>query len=551
MYHAGTAGTVSSQSIGIARTGTTFKVVLVAVALIVAFAAFSGGLAELVTRWSRQEEYSHGFLIPVVAAWMLWSRRVALVASLGKPSWTGIVAIFVAGMMLIVGELSAFFLLSQLGFVVALAGIVLSFGGASLLRVTFVPIAFLVFAIPLPYFIDSELSWRLQLISSELGVYFIRLFGVPVYLTGNVIDLGSYKLQVAEACSGLRYLYPLLSLGFLAAYLFQAPLWQRALVFLSTIPITIVMNSIRISMVGVLVDRWGIAQAEGLLHFFEGWIIFVVCSAVLASEIWLLARFASGKSFFQVFRPPNVTASLGRVPQPALSSSIPLAACLFLLSAAGLVDLYLSGRHEVVPERLRFISFPVNLGPWQGHPSLLEPQIEQVLKPEDYVISDYTKSKHDIVNFYVAYYASQRKGYSPHSPIVCIPGGGWQITRFERTSYYSKALGMTLPLNRVVIARGNDKQLVYYWFVQRGRNIANEYWSKWHLFIDAIIKNRTDGALVRLVTPFYPSESEGAADERLQSFIDELEPRLRAYLPADRSTPSLSSFVHQAADRQS
>src|SRR5438105_96745 len=210
---------------------------------------------------------------------MLWSRRDALIGSLGRPSWTGPAIIFVAAIMLIIGELSAFFLLIQVGFVITVFGIVLSLGGISLLRVAFVPIAFLVFAFPLPYFIDSELSWRLQLLSSELGVFFIRLFGVPVYLTGNVIDLGNYKLQVAEACSGLRYLYPLLSFGFLAAYLFQAPLWQRALVFLSAIPITIVMNSFRIGVVGLLVDRWGTAQAEGVLHFFEGWVIFIACAA--------------------------------------------------------------------------------------------------------------------------------------------------------------------------------------------------------------------------------------------------------------------------------
>ena len=93
----------------------------------------------------------------------------------------------------------------------------MAIGGISLLKVTFLPIAFLVFAIPLPYFIDAELSARLQLISSDLGVFFIRLFGVPVYLTGNVIDLGNYKLQVVEACSGLRYLYPLLSLRILGS----------------------------------------------------------------------------------------------------------------------------------------------------------------------------------------------------------------------------------------------------------------------------------------------------------------------------------------------
>ena len=97
-------------------------------------------------------------------------------------------------------------------------------------------------------------------------------------------------MQVVEACSGLRYLYPLLGLGFLAAYLFQAPFWQRALVFLSTIPITIVMNSLRIGIVGILVNYWGPQDADGFLHMFEGWIIFIACAGVLVAEMTLLAR---------------------------------------------------------------------------------------------------------------------------------------------------------------------------------------------------------------------------------------------------------------------
>jgi exosortase D (VPLPA-CTERM-specific) len=540
---------VALQSARVDRANALYVAAFLAVVVLVGFVVFSGGLLELVGRWNRQEEYSHGFMIPFVVAWMLWSRRDAIITSVGTPSWIGPVIILFSAVMLIVGELSAFFLLIQLGFIVALLGIILSFGGISLLRVTFIPIAFLAFAIPLPYFIDSELSFRLQLISSQLGVFFIRLFGIPVYLTGNIIDLGSYKLQVAEACSGLRYLYPLLSLGFLAAYLFQAPFWQRALVFLSTIPITIAMNSLRIGIVGVLVDRWGTAQAEGLLHFFEGWVIFIACALILAAEIWLLAWLGSGKRFFQVFGLPTITAKVAGPPQSKSVNRFPMAAALCLLAAAGVANYYTSGRREIVPERVPFVSFPTTLGSWHGRPSLLTSEIEEVLKPDDYILADYSKSKSDLVNFYVAYYASQRKGNSPHSPIVCIPGGGWQITKFERGSYHSNALGVTLPLNRVVIARDNHRQLVYYWFVQRGRKIANEYWSKWYLLIDAIAKNRTDGALVRLVTPFYPGESENAADERLHSFIEELEPRLKAYLPSD-SAP-VKSVVHQPEDRQS
>src|SRR5262249_38901015 len=157
------------------------------------------------------------FFIPLITLGLLWARRDALVASIGQPSWFGPILVVLATLFHLIGQLSSFFLLSQVGFVIALMGIALGTGGLSLLKVTFIPIFFLLFAIPLPYFIDSVLSFRLQLISSELGVFFIRLFQIPVYLEGNIIDLGAYKLQVVEACSGLRYLYPLLSLGFLAA----------------------------------------------------------------------------------------------------------------------------------------------------------------------------------------------------------------------------------------------------------------------------------------------------------------------------------------------
>ena len=282
---------------------------LVIIGVVIAIVAFSGSLSELVKRWIAQEEYSHGFFIPVIAAWLLWTRREALMNSVGPPSWAGLALILLAGVMLIIGELSAFFMLAQLGFIVALLGIALAFGGYSFLRVVLVPILLLIFAIPLPYFIDSNLSWRLQLLSSQLGVAFIRLFQIPVYLEGNVIDLGDYKLQVLEACSGLRYLYPLMSLGFLAAYFFDAPLWKRVLVFLSTIPITIAMNSLRIGIVGVSVHWWGMQMAEGVLHFFEGWIIFLACTVLLILVIYLLERIGPRRSFYDAIHLPKIQAS--------------------------------------------------------------------------------------------------------------------------------------------------------------------------------------------------------------------------------------------------
>ena len=518
------------------QTGGVYASLYIGVALLACFAVFSESLLELERRWSAQEEYSHGFLIPVIVAWLLWTRRDAIVASIGRPSWTGPVLILIAAAMHIVGKLSALFMLSQLGFILAIIGVILGFGGYSLLKVTFVPVIFLIFAIPLPYFIDAMLSFRLQLISSELGVFFIRLFQIPVYLEGNVIDLGVYKLQVVEACSGLRYLYPLMSLGFLVAYFFQAPLWQRTLVFLSTIPITIVMNSFRIGVVGVLVNSWGPQDADGALHMFEGWIIFVACAGVLVSEMYLLARFGSGKGLLDVFAPPKVVASL---PPGQSSRSLnrgPLVSCFFLTCAVGLAGYFVSARHEIFPERNLFVGFPTTLGEWRGKPSALDSSTEQFLGLTDYVLSDYAKKDGRAVNLYVAYYASQRNGLSPHSPSVRIPGNGWQITDLERSSFTSSDAKVSLPLNRVVIARGQNKQIVYYWFDERGMKIANEYVSKLYLLRDAMFRNRTDGALVRLTTPVYPGEKESDADVRLQEFTKMVVPGLNGYLPSESSS---------------
>jgi len=148
-----------------ASRNTIYLLLFVSLCAVIVAATFSEALSELVRRWIKQEEYSHGFLIPVISAWLIWTRRDALVASIGEPSWIGAALILLAAVMHIVGKLSALFVLSQLAFIVILIGIVLGVGGYSLLKVAFVPIIFLIFAIPLPYFIDSVLSFQLQLIS--------------------------------------------------------------------------------------------------------------------------------------------------------------------------------------------------------------------------------------------------------------------------------------------------------------------------------------------------------------------------------------------------
>ena len=532
---------MTTQALTLPRVSVIRPGLMALIAVVIAIFAFGGALGELVHRWTTQEEYSHGFLIPAVSVWLLWNRRDVLLASFGRPSWLGPALILLAAITQVIGEYSSLFILSDLAFILVLVGIALAAGGYPLLKTTFVAIAFLAFAIPLPYFLESKLTLQLQLISSQLGVDVINWFQIPVYLEGNVIDLGYYKLQVVEACSGLRYLYPLLSLSFLAAYLFQAPIWQRVLVFLSGIPITIGMNGFRIGMVGVTVDRWGPKMADEALHLFEGWVIFIACAALLIAEIALLARL-SGRRFFQVFHLPKPSADATSAKSPPATGQLALWTSLFMLVATGLAVLTISHRPEFVPERTRFVDFPAVLGQWKGHTSLLDSQTERALGLDDYILSDYSIPSGRPVNFYVAYYSSQRNGYAPHSPAVCIPGDGWLITHLDERQY--RGPGASFPYNRAIIEKGNTKQLVYYWFDERGRKIANEYLAKVYLLADAIIKNRTDGSLVRLMTEISPGETEQDADRRLQSFMQLALPSLSAYLPSTQETPAKSALSH-------
>jgi len=256
---------------------------------------------------------------------------------------------------------------------------------------------------------------------------------------------------------------------------------------------------------------------------------------LLVCEMHLLARLGSGKGFFQVFYPPKIEAAPPRADGALSPTRIPLIACLALLCATGVAIYLVSARQEVLPQRTLFAAFPTKLGGWIGRTSSLDRETEKGLGMTDYIISDYVQDGRS-VNLYIAYYATQRTGISPHSPSVCLPGNGWQMTVFERTSYQNAEHAMSFPLNRVIMSKGSDRELVYYWFEERGLKIANEYVSKLYLLKDAIFKNRTDGALVRLTTPIFSGEQETDADKRLQQFIHTLMPNLAGFLPSDESS---------------
>ncbi len=486
----------------------------------------------LIGNWLGTAEYSYGIIMPFVSGFFIWQKNQLLSDYAYTGSWLGVCLLFLGISIYIFGELSALQILIEYAFLIAILGGVLALVGEPVFKKIWIPLFFLFFTIPLPSFLYQGLSAKLQLFSSSIGVAFIRFWGISVFLEGNVIDLGSMKLQVAEACSGLTYLFPLISVAFICAYIYHAEFWKRAIVFGSSIPITILMNSFRIGMIGVLVEYWGKSMAEGFLHDFEGWVVFMGCTLLIVIEVWLLTKIGPHpKPFGEVFglfmvEPHSANTKF----QPRMLPS-PYWVAMTLLLAAIWVSPFLKQREESIPPRTEFHDFPMRLGQWSGSRQVLDQITIDALKFEDYLLADYLKDGDSTpVNVYSAFYASQRKGESIHSPRSCLPGGGWQIITLERI-WINTADEAPFLVNRALIRKGDSRQLVYYWFRQGGRNIADEYQAKWYVFWNGLTRNRTDGALIRLSIAIPKNEETINMENRLKDLLKYVIQKIPKYLP--------------------
>ena len=233
-------------------------------------------LAKLVTDWWQVPDFSHGFLVPIFAAYLVWTKRTALLETKIAPTWSGIALVFLGLAVLLLGVYGAELFLSRISLVILLAGLVLGFGGWQLLKELRFPLLVLLLAIPIPFIVFNEITLPLQTLASKLASALLPLFGVPVLREGNVIELPAMKLEVAEACSGIRSLMSLFTLAVFYGYFLDKSNLRRVLLALASIPIAIAANALRILGTGLCVQYWDPDKALGFFHEFSGWVMFLV-----------------------------------------------------------------------------------------------------------------------------------------------------------------------------------------------------------------------------------------------------------------------------------
>lgn len=505
--------------------------------MVAAAVFFADGLDALFAAWSLPE-YSHGPLIPILSGLLFLRQLKEFPIDPGpkRNRWVGVTVIVAALMLATLGKLSNISDLVAYATILWVGGILLvSFGWATG-KHFWPPVLHLVYMLPLPGVIYFKMTTWLQFVSSELGVYFLRLLSIPVFLDGNIIDLGITKLHVAEACSGLRYLFPILSFSYIFAVLYKGPMWHKAVLLISAAPITVFMNSVRIAVAGVIVQYYGLDWLDGFTHFFEGWVIFVACILILFALARLMLFFNKEKMGLAEaldLETDGLMTQAARIRFTRDSAAMITSAVLML--GAVVAWQFVPERGTGVIERTSFSSFPRRVGGWtqSGPQQELGAATLVALGADDYISANYTNPNSPAsVELFSAWYADQSQD-GVHSPEICLPGGGWEIAWLERTDL-TETLNWDQPfkINRAIIQKGETRMMVFYWFDQKGQKIAWDMAAKYQLLVDGIRTGRTDGALVRLTTPILESESDADAEARLMDMLREVQSPLNRFLPA-------------------
>lgn len=238
-------------------------------------------ILDLVHAWETDDNYSHGFLVPVFSAYLVWKDREELRALAPRGSWLGLPIILLGLGALVLGEIGAEFFTSRCSLILLLGGLIMFHLGWDFLKVLAFPLLFLLFAIPLPAIVFNAVAFPLQQIAARNAAWTLELLSIPVFLDGNVIHLSHNTLGVTEACSGIRSMVSLLTLAMVWAYVALNGVWSKVVLVASAIPITMAANSLRVIVTAVIAQLFGMEYAEGFYHDFAGWLIFLVAFAGL------------------------------------------------------------------------------------------------------------------------------------------------------------------------------------------------------------------------------------------------------------------------------
>ena len=479
-------------------------------------------LKGIVTVWMTNDDYSYGFIIPVISLYLFWDMRSKLNDLKIKNSWYVLPVLIFFVLLSIYGILGSSGNISRPAIPILIIFFAWFCFGTEAIKRFILPLGFFVFMVPLPAALDRTFGVFLKTVSSKLGGEIIRLSGMSVHVSGNVIDLGVTQLQVVDACSGLRFVFPLLALGVVYAYLFEHVRWKQIFCVVSTVPIAILTNALRVGITGILTYLYGPEMAQGFFHDFSGWLIFMVAFVFL----FILGR------FLRLF-PPSATISKPEDSNEGVVQFIRTIQALrrqggsgtFVISVLLLLAVaILSWNTSALPPvmvRGGISSFPLEFAGWKGRSERVDPEIIERSGAEESFQGFYVSNKNENMSLYVGYRSTaflENENFF-HSPTVCLPSSGMKVLGTATHRITDVPFFRDIKVTKMIVERMDTRQLVYFWFQTKDKASYDKNINRFHLALHAIKRDNTHDLFIRPITIISKDESVEDAEARMDKFV--------------------------------
>lgn len=504
------------------NTSNSSIVFLFPLAILVAITvSFWPVVKELLQQWDSGDN-SYAYAIIPIFFYLCWDIRDQFKFVEFSWSWFGIPLVIFSALLVFIGFRGSFQSIAFVGIWLCLIAILVTLYGTRA-RHIFFPIMMLAFIVPLPPVINTLLTFKLKMLASTISVKMFRLIGLSVFQEGNIIDLGIEKLQVVDACSGLRYFMSLIVISLMIGYLFNKGWWRRLFLVLLVIPLSSLVNGLRIFLMGMLINNGLKQYTEGAYHDLTGVLVFLFAGAMLVVCALILKRIGPASSDKKI---TDHGCERNNLLKPLLFTSI---FCLTFITASWTLH---SDPHQFRPEnRKPLSSFPMQIDAWVGEKHILAEDVMESLHADDYISATFiNRETGNTLYFLIPYYLKQTARYSTHSPQTCLLGAGWSMDDTRERTITAEG-GMQIPLKTIHLTKDSTKMFANYFFFQRGRT-SNSIWeNKLFLMWDSITKNRSDGALVRVEIILTPNQSDEEAMQLVDQFINRIWPLLPEYIP--------------------